>query len=425
MLTGFSSFYCRPYPSKTKSSPGFFSKLKSRLFRSKTANPAVTSPPIQPSTRRSGVPTPPQDPASIQRRQAALQQCGLVPVPRKDLSQLEQELDRRFGHVVAHQSERGELSTAEKVRREWETKNATHTLERSSDEITEVARTRSQNGHSAHSSTAESNVPALSPTMTASSLPSFATPRDDESREGMETMITRSSGGISSSSRFGKVSGTSHDSEDLDIVHEATSESLEPVTTEPRIRNSNRDSAATVGSADFEALAEKKRRMSIRVFQSNKRNSGSSSRKSTGSSRWSATGKDYSLGPLGRPKSRGSTLPVSVTLSARVPRFLILLPLQPTYTPTEKNKEPALVRLQPATEQPQSKSRSVIASLGFKRTPKVAPQQAIPALPPAPSPPVRRPTIKVVEDMGSLVRGVDEIEDEESRRLTELAFLDC
>ena len=84
---------------------------------------------------------------------------------------------------------------------------------------------------------------------------------------------------------------------------------------------------------------------------------------------------------------------------------------------------------QPAIEQPQSKSaksksKSVIASLGFRKTQKMAPQQAVPALPPAPTPSVRRPTVKVVEDMGSIVRGVNEIEDEESRRLTELAFLD-
>jgi len=62
----------------------------------------------------------------MQRRQAALQKCGLVPLPRRDLSRLEEELDQRFSHVVdtpQDQQEQGELTTAEKIRREWQAKN--------------------------------------------------------------------------------------------------------------------------------------------------------------------------------------------------------------------------------------------------------------------------------------------------------------
>ena len=44
---------------------------------------------------------------------------------------------------------------------------------------------------------------------------------------------------------------------------------------------------------------------------------------------------------------------------------------------------------------------------------------------PAPSPPVRQPTVKVVANPGLLIREVERIEDEETRRLTEMAFMDC
>ena len=211
----------------------------------------------------------------MQRRQAALQQCGLVPVPRKDLSQLEQELDRRFGHAATREWEHSELSTAEKVRREWEAKNEIQPAKQGGDEIVEEAtRGTSPNRRSIRSLTTESSPPALSPATTASSLPSVATPRDSEWR-----------------------SGIGRDPEGLDVVYETIPESPDP--TAP------------------------KRRMSTRVFRSNKRNS-TSSRKSTDSERslrWSATAKDLSFRPYDRPGSGGPTLPVSVILDVRVPRF--------------------------------------------------------------------------------------------------------
>lgn len=41
---------------------------------------------------------------------------------------MEEELDRRFSHLAVppqHQPEQGEMTTAEKIRREWQTKNET------------------------------------------------------------------------------------------------------------------------------------------------------------------------------------------------------------------------------------------------------------------------------------------------------------
>jgi len=149
---------------------------------------------------------------------------------------------------------------------------------------------------------------------------------DEESRERVEAMITRSSSGISRSSRPGKVSDAHRKSEDLDIVHETIPESPEPTVTESTTWNPNRESAATMGSAGFEAFVEKKekRKISTGVFQSSKRNSSSSSRKSLSSElslRWSAIANDFSLKPLDGGRSRNSTLPVSVTPVRGFPGF--------------------------------------------------------------------------------------------------------
>ena len=105
-------------------------KLKPPTMHPRSANSAIASPPNSPthsSTRRPAVPVAPADAAAIKRRRAALEQCGLVPLQRKDLSQLEEELDQRLSHIVLPQDqpEQGELSTAEKIRREWQAKNET------------------------------------------------------------------------------------------------------------------------------------------------------------------------------------------------------------------------------------------------------------------------------------------------------------
>lgn len=566
------------------------------LLLPKTATPVIASPPPSPPIQpRPGVPVAPKDVLSVQRQQAALQQCGLVPVPRRDLSRLERELDERFSQVVElpqDQPEQGELTTAEKIRKQWqanndiqsekqgggpdsqdpndvplssphpahlgepdsasdaetqkplevpipsspptvlgpetlaslypipeallfpdipeeeatvsETEKVRHLIpvqmlppadpkfvqllspvpspgivdplniplpdspSSSYAELSEVSptssprenkrpppividvtandakevteevtrgRSRSPDRHSAHSLTTKSSLPALSPTMTASSFSSIPTPRDDESGGRMGAVITRSSSGKSRSSHPRKASDGTRYSEDLDVVHETIHESPEPTAAESGTWNPNRESAATLGSASFEAFAEKREKwkMPTGVFQSSKkasgsgkRASGSSSRRSASSElslRWSALANDFSLKPLDGGRSRSSTLPVSEVLSPRIPLFLIPSPFQSTPTPTDENKEFTPVESRSASEQPQSKmtrSKSVITSFGLKMTRKMAPRPMIP--PPAPSPPERRPTVVIVEDRGALIQDIERIQDEESQRLTRLAF---
>ena len=381
----------------------------------------------------------------MQRQQIALQQCGLVPLPRKDLSQLEKELDRKFSQVVVppqDQPEQGELTTAEKIRREWQANND-QPVEQSGDtaskepnrvavegqqtlevptpqalprptspvssysfmgnllfpdipeeDVTttgiekvrrlvpvqllppaelqllkplpqgpptesvdpfniplpdspsaespevppapsprwnkrlppidttndaegtteEASRGRSQDRRSAESLMTKSSLPALSPTMTASSVSSIPTPRDEESRERMEAMITQSTSTKPRISRYKNISDTGRHSEDLDVVHETIPETSEPPVTESKTWNPNRESSTTMGSTGFEAFVDKKekRRRSTGIFQSNKRSSASSSRSSELSLRWSAIANDFSLKSFDGSRSRTPTLRVSV-----------------------------------------------------------------------------------------------------------------
>lgn len=383
-----------------------------------------------------------------------MQQCGLVPLPRKDLSQLEAELDRRFTRIVVlpqDQQSQAELTSAERIRREWQAKNEGQPEKRGDDpdpkdlnahsldherlvepnplssskssaslppipetEVPEqdvissenenvrfsiyapplspahqqipqetssapfpeavdpltvplpdsplsssadlpdlpptppskenkrlppivvnltdndaketqdqVTRGRSLNRDSPPSLASKPSLPALSPTMTASSSSSISTPRDDDSRERMEAAITRSISAKSRSSRFEKLAHFRHRSEDLGVVHETIPESPELAVTESRTWNPNTESKAATDSAAFGEFAEKKqrRRISTGFFQSTKRNSGSirSSSRSTSSdlsSMWSAIANDFSFKSLDGAKSRGSALSVRL-----IPQF--------------------------------------------------------------------------------------------------------
>ncbi|KAF9790470.1 hypothetical protein BJ322DRAFT_391743 [Thelephora terrestris] len=504
------------------------------MFHPRPANLDIPPPPkspTQPATRRSAVPVAPTDVAAIKRRRAALQQCGLVAPPPRDLSQLEAELDRTISHVVIlsqEQKDQEELSSAERIRREWQAKNETqiekqghdagptdvtpaslnpgrldsvaNTEEQDSSEFIapqtllsptspvplspipeafsftdipeehtvvtdvekglhpsegvdpltaplpnsplsssfnlldlsptptsreskrpppivvnltangvkqhndEATRGRSQNRDSTQSLASRRSLPALSPTVTASSSSSLPTPRDEESRERMESVINRSNSIKSRSSRFGKVTDIRRDSEELGIVPEAS----ELPANESRAWNPNRESNATLGSTGFEAFVEKRerRRISTGIFQPSKRSSGSfrSSRKSTASSVWSAFANDFALKPFEGAKARSSTLPATSTLAS-------------------KDKELISTHSQPVIEQPRPKitrSKSVIASLGLKISRKTV--QA--SLPPSPSTPTRQPTVRIVENRENLMKEMVGIEDDESRRLTELAFMD-
>lgn len=545
----------KPQPLKSRSPSGIFRKLTTRLksptLNPKSANfntPPSPKSPTHPSTRLPTVPEAPTDIAAVKRRRAALQQLGLVPL-RKDLSQLEAELDQRFSHVVESpqdQQDQDDLSSAEKIRREWQAKNEIQVEKQGNDagstnpddapspssdpkslgklglledidELTaleliiptssdvfvsltspvslspipetcvlpeiseedvitpenekelpsassatvdplniplpdsplsssvalpdlapstreskrpppillnittidandttgEVTRGRSSTRDSVQSITSKQSLPALSPTMTASSSSSVTTPRDDESRERMEALINRSGSVKSRSSRLGKASDICRDSEDLDVVHESIHESPELAATETRSWNPNRESISTLGSTGFDSFVgkrEKRRRMSTGIFQSVRRNSGSTrgSRKSAGSElslMWGAIANDFSLKPFEGTKSRSATLPSKST-------------------PADENKETTETQSRPTPEPAQPKmtrSRSVIASLGLKMARK-APQQKA-KLPRTPSP-VRRPTIRIMDNRENLIQEVKGIEDEESRRLTEMAFMD-
>jgi hypothetical protein len=94
--------------------------------------------------------------------------------------------------------------------------------------------------------------------------------------------------------------------------------------------------------------------------------------------------------------------------------------------PTSATETGELTPTQPQTtdDQPQSKitrSKSVFASLGLKMSRKAA-QPVLLSSPPMS--PMRRPTVRIVENRENLMKEVGGIEDDESRRLTELAFMD-
>ena len=64
---------------------------------------------------------------SKEQREAALRERGLIAAPKKDLSQLEQDLDRRFGKTPPiprdQKTKDGQPSAAEKIMQEWKAKN--------------------------------------------------------------------------------------------------------------------------------------------------------------------------------------------------------------------------------------------------------------------------------------------------------------
>jgi len=152
------------------------------------------SSPVRRSTRHPAVPEPPMDTTSVQRRQAALQKCGLVPPPRKDLPWDGSVNRRRTDPVFA-----------------------------------------------------ESGSPPLSPAVTASRFSSTSTLFDEESGEKMDTMTTHSSSGKSQFSQLEKASDASLG---LEMVREMVPQPTMPAATpilppseqKPSIRMRNRGS---------------------------------------------------------------------------------------------------------------------------------------------------------------------------------------
>lgn len=116
-------------PSDQKETSGLFKKLASKL-RSPTGtqfNTTQTSPRRDSTIRAKAAPPLPNDFTSKENQEAALRERGLIATPKKDLSQVEQDLDRRYAKVTSvprdQATKDGQQSAAEKIRQEWKAKN--------------------------------------------------------------------------------------------------------------------------------------------------------------------------------------------------------------------------------------------------------------------------------------------------------------
>ena len=238
----------------------------------------------------------------------------------------------------------------------------------------------------------------------------------------MEAAIARSNSAKSRSSRFGQFTHARHRSEELGVVHEASHEGPEIVLVESRTYKEGNTTTTTPASPD--QPVEKKRRMSTGFFRSSKRKSGSirSSSKSTASdlsSMWNAITSDFSLKPVDGRTSRSSNL--SVSLNSQFPHHLIphqTLP-QPPLSSIDQNKGLTPTQPQTPNQSKITRSRSVMTSLGFMMTRKTA--RPTSSLSPSLSS-TRQPTIRIVENRENIIQEIRGIEDDESRRLTEVAF---
>lgn len=115
--------------SDQKETSGLFKKLASKL-KSPAAvqlNTTQTSPNRNSMTRAKTAPPLTNDFTSKENREAALRERGLVAAPKKDLSQLEQDLDRKYAKVSPiprdQTTKDGQQSAAERIRQEWKAKN--------------------------------------------------------------------------------------------------------------------------------------------------------------------------------------------------------------------------------------------------------------------------------------------------------------
>lgn len=115
--------------SDQKEASGLFKKLASKLISPAARQLNTTpTPPTRGSTIR-GKSAPPlaNDFTSKEQREAALRERGLIATPKKDLSQVEQDLDRKYAKITPvprDQTTRGgQQSAAERIRQEWKAKN--------------------------------------------------------------------------------------------------------------------------------------------------------------------------------------------------------------------------------------------------------------------------------------------------------------
>lgn len=115
--------------SDQKETSGLFKKLANKL-RSPVAtqfNTTQTSPNRSSTIRAKAAPPLTNDFTSKENREAALRERGLIATPKKDLSQLEQDLDQKYAKVSPIPGDQttkdGQQTAAEKIRQEWKAKN--------------------------------------------------------------------------------------------------------------------------------------------------------------------------------------------------------------------------------------------------------------------------------------------------------------
>lgn len=119
----------RPAPttSDQKETSGLFKKLASKLISTRQLNTTQTSAQRNLTARTKSAPPLVNDFTSKEQREAALRERGLIAAPKRDLSQVEQDLDRKYAKVAPIPQDQatkdGHQSAAEKIRQEWKAKN--------------------------------------------------------------------------------------------------------------------------------------------------------------------------------------------------------------------------------------------------------------------------------------------------------------
>ena len=118
-----------PTTSDQKETSGLFKKLASKLMSpaARQLNTMQTSPQRNLTVRTKSAPPLTNDFTSKEQREAALRERGLIAAPKRDLSQVEQDLDRKYAKVAPipqdQATKNGQQSAAEKIMQEWKAKN--------------------------------------------------------------------------------------------------------------------------------------------------------------------------------------------------------------------------------------------------------------------------------------------------------------
>ena len=114
---------------RKETASGLFKKLASKLKSPALGqlNATSTTTKATSSARVKSSPPLPSDFTCKEQREAALRARGLIVAPKKDLSEVEQDLDRRYAKTKPvpqeQTTEDGQPSAAEKIMQEWKAKN--------------------------------------------------------------------------------------------------------------------------------------------------------------------------------------------------------------------------------------------------------------------------------------------------------------